>query len=232
MNGALRQSKSKCSNYSKVGKCRLSAGHLPRSYPGMDSSTGEGFSRVTPWNGSCRVEISLTSHQNWFCKRDCPWMLRDGDGIWSVLFLFDNILLVYIRLWQQSRYFSPHFYSSVLPIHNCYSAKLYLQQHNYHKNSSKNGCTLNFSFCLQVSPTCVVAHANFPIAMGTVETVEGRLPIFSLPPRAIAKLNFVIFWGFQAWHCTALAPSYRAQKRPLTFFLQPCFQKYFISFPS
>lgn len=135
MNGALRQSKSKRSNYTKVGKCRLSAGrHLPRSYPGMDSSTGEGLSRVTPWHSSCRVEISLTIHQNWFCKRDCPWMLR--DNIWLVLYFFDNILLVYIQLRQQS--LPPHFYLPVLPIHNCYSATLYLWWHNWHKNSTMN----------------------------------------------------------------------------------------------
>lgn len=174
MNGALRQSKSKRSNYTKVGKCRLSVGrHLPRSYPGMDSSTGEGLSRVTPWHSSCRVEISLTIHQNWFCKWDCPWMLR--DDIWSVLYFFDNILVVYIRLRQQSL-FPPFFclcsqFTTVTQPHSTCDGEWTLWRLH-----------TSFLFCLQVSSTCVVAHANFPIAMGTVETVEGRLPIFSLPP--------------------------------------------------
>lgn len=91
LNGALRQSKSKRCNYTKVGKCRLSAGrHFLRSYPGIDSGTGEGLSRITPRHGSCKVGVSLTVHQL-ARKWDCPLMLCEDVEL--ILDAFDSVYM-------------------------------------------------------------------------------------------------------------------------------------------
>lgn len=165
-------------------------------------------------------------------------MLRDDK--WGVLDLFDNILLVYIRLRQNLTFYvcfvcfgKINFYSPVLPIQKCHSATLYLPCHNYHNKSRMN--TLMAANFISHSAYRCLQHVWWPTLSFLLPWELLKQLREGFPYLACHPLQNVFFSDFQPWFGdikdkTILASviSYRVQKWPLTFLLQPCFCGYFI----